>query len=265
MFFLPVAPIAQIPIPPPKPTLPVHTRPTSSIVPPGWIDRPSPSTSANIPIPAPNSGTRGLPRQESTIRSASFTAGQPPRSGAQSPLTRSQIARSSSLGDLRLGFPLSVPAPITSRFGWRTHPILGEQRFHAGVDFGAASGTPVVAAAGGHVHEAEDMGGYGLAIVIEHLDGSFQTLYGHLSEILVYPGMAIQAGQIIGKVGSTGLSTGPHLHFEVRQRQGDDWVAIDPLPKLPSSGDRQSTTQALFKQRQFMEERAWVQRMTVER
>ncbi|MGI0491557.1 M23 family metallopeptidase [Alkalinema pantanalense CENA528] len=176
-----------------------------------------------------------------------------------------RIARSNILGNLRLGFPLGTPAPITSRFGWRVHPILGEQRFHAGIDFGAASGTPVLAAAAGYIQTAEEMGGYGLAIVIEHLDGSFQTLYGHLSESFVQPGMGVQAGQLIGKVGSTGLSTGPHLHFEVRQRQGDDWIAIDPLPKLPSSGETQSTAQALFKQRQFVEERAWVQRMTVER
>ncbi|OUC12398.1 MAG: hypothetical protein B0A82_22790 [Alkalinema sp. CACIAM 70d] len=262
MFFLPVVPFAQIPIPPPKPTLPVSARSSASIAAPRWIDRPDPSTSANIPIPSPNSGNLGL-----GFRREDWPVGRIPQSldrgGKDSNL--SKLARSNLLGNLQLSFPLGIPAPITSRFGWRTHPVLGEQRFHAGVDFGAAAGTPVVAAAGGYVHAAEEMGGYGLAIVMEHLDGSFQTLYGHLSEILVSPGMAIQAGQIIGKVGSTGLSTGPHLHFEVRQRQGDDWVAIDPLPKLPSSGEMQSTTQALFKQRQFMEERAWVQRMTVER
>jgi murein DD-endopeptidase MepM/ murein hydrolase activator NlpD len=128
-------------------------------------------------------------------------------------------------------FPLSVPAPITSLFGWRTHPISGEQRFHAGTDLGAPTGTPVLAAAKGQVETANWMGGYGLAVVIQHSSAQ-QTLYGHMSELFVQPGQWVEPGTVIGRVGSTGNSTGPHLHFEVRNLSQDGWVAVDPGVQL---------------------------------
>ncbi|MFB2817607.1 M23 family metallopeptidase [Umezakia ovalisporum] len=123
-------------------------------------------------------------------------------------------------------FPLSIPARITSVFGWRTHPITGDRRFHSGTDLGAPMGTPVVASAPGEVETANWLGGYGLTVIINHPSAQ-QTLYGHLSELFVQPGQRVEQGTVIGRVGSTGNSTGPHLHFEVRHLQPQGWVAVD--------------------------------------
>lgn len=128
-------------------------------------------------------------------------------------------------------YPLSFAAPITSLFGWRTHPITGDRRFHAGMDIAAPTGTPILAAEKGQVEMADWMGGYGLAVTINH-DQRQQTLYGHMSEILVRPGQWVEPGMIIGRVGSTGNSTGPHLHFEVRHLTANGWVAVDPSMQL---------------------------------
>jgi murein DD-endopeptidase MepM/ murein hydrolase activator NlpD len=130
-------------------------------------------------------------------------------------------------GDLRLIFPLAIPAPITSLFGWRVHPITGNTRLHTGTDLGAALGTPVLAALTGRVILSDFFGGYGLAVALEHNAGAQQTLYAHLSEIFVKPGDIVKQGTVIGRVGSTGNSTGPHLHFEVRQQTTEGWVAMD--------------------------------------
>lgn len=131
-------------------------------------------------------------------------------------------------GNVRLLFPLSIPTAITSFFGWRIHPITGAQRIHTGTDLGAPMGTPVLAALAGRVIMTGLMGGYGVAIGIEHTDGRQQTLYAHLSEVFVKPGDIVPQGAAIGRVGSTGNSTGPHLHFEFRQQTQDgSWVAED--------------------------------------
>ncbi|NJM46377.1 MAG: M23 family metallopeptidase [Alkalinema sp. RU_4_3] len=138
--------------------------------------------------------------------------------------------------NIKLIFPLAVPAPITSLFGWRTHPISGTARLHTGTDIGAATGTPVLAALSGRVILADMMGGYGLAVALEHNNGIQQTMYAHLSEIFVKPGDVIQQGAVIGRVGSTGASTGPHLHFEFRQMTQDgSWVAMDSGQQLEIS------------------------------
>ncbi|MBV9387665.1 MAG: peptidoglycan DD-metalloendopeptidase family protein [Chroococcidiopsidaceae cyanobacterium CP_BM_ER_R8_30] len=134
--------------------------------------------------------------------------------------------------DTGLQFPLSIPAPITSIFGWRISPVTGSNDFHPGTDLGAPLGTPVMAAYAGNVVVADYMGGYGLAVVLQHQKPIEQTLYGHLSQIFVQPGQWVQQGAIIGRVGSTGLSTGPHLHFEIRQMTPAGWVAIDPGVQL---------------------------------
>jgi murein DD-endopeptidase MepM/ murein hydrolase activator NlpD len=138
-------------------------------------------------------------------------------------------------GNISLLFPLSIPAPITSAFGWRIHPISGDRRFHSGTDIGAALGTPVLAAYAGKVTIADFLGGYGLAIMLEHNNGTQQTLYGHLSEIFVKPGEVVKQGAVIGRVGSTGNSTGPHLHFEFRQRSSEGWVVMDAGTQLEYS------------------------------
>jgi murein DD-endopeptidase MepM/ murein hydrolase activator NlpD len=132
-------------------------------------------------------------------------------------------------------FPLPIPASITSLFGWRIHPITGDRRFHAGTDLGAAMGTPVVAAYSGNVVVSDLMGGYGLAVVLDHQKFGQQTLYAHLSEIFVQPGQVVEQGTVIGRVGSTGNSTGAHLHFEVRQLTNQGWVATDPGVQLQSA------------------------------
>ncbi|MEO1520340.1 MAG: M23 family metallopeptidase [Cyanobacteria bacterium J06633_2] len=124
-------------------------------------------------------------------------------------------------------FPLSIPALISSPFGWRSHPIFGNVRFHTGTDIAAPMGTPVVATYSGRVIVADFLGGYGLTVVIRHEDNSIETLYGHLSEVFVRPGEVIQQGEVVGRVGSTGNSTGPHLHFELRRPTADGWVAVN--------------------------------------
>jgi len=128
-------------------------------------------------------------------------------------------------------FPLSVPAPITSMFGWRIHPISGNPRFHRGIDFGAPLGTPIVAAKAGRVEVADFMDGYGLTVILRH-PTTQQTLYGHMSQVFVKPGEVVKKGQLLGLVGSTGNSTGPHLHFEVHEMTSEGWVALDPALAL---------------------------------
>lgn len=113
----------------------------------------------------------------------------------------------------KLTFP--TKGILTSGFGNRISPISGTMRLHPGIDIGSDSGTPVVAAANGEVVQAGYMGGYGYAVIIYH-GGGFSTVYGHLSKFAVSTGQKVQRNQIIGYVGSTGYSTGPHLHFEVR-------------------------------------------------
>lgn len=105
--------------------------------------------------------------------------------------------------------------PVTSNFGWRTHPILGTERFHSGIDFGADYGSLIYASAEGRVIYADWYGGYGNAVIIDHGNG-MTTLYGHCSELYVKDGDTVVKGQPISAVGSTGFSTGPHLHFELR-------------------------------------------------
>jgi murein DD-endopeptidase MepM/ murein hydrolase activator NlpD len=122
---------------------------------------------------------------------------------------------------------LASPLPgaiLTSPFGQRLHPIFGTVRAHDGIDFGAPQGMFIRAAAAGTVVSVGVRGGYGNATIIDH-GGGVATLYAHQSEMFVIEGQAVKAGQVIGAVGSTGFSTGPHLHFEVRLRG----VPVDPM------------------------------------
>lgn len=116
-----------------------------------------------------------------------------------------------------------VSGDITSEFGWRTHPIYGDQRFHSGIDIGAAEGTPVGAAGAGTVTQAGWNGGYGMSVTLDHGNG-LSSLYAHLSAILVSVGEVVSKLQTIGLVGSTGDSTGAHLHFGLMEN--GEW--IDP-------------------------------------
>jgi murein DD-endopeptidase MepM/ murein hydrolase activator NlpD len=155
----------------------------------------------------------GIVHEGETLRLARWTLGG-----------REQWFDASGAGETRDGFTMPVSgARMSSGFGMRFHPILGFSRMHQGVDLAAPYGTPIVAAADGVVRFAGWHGGHGNFVQIAH-DGGMGTGYGHMSRIIVRPGETVQQGELIGYVGSTGLSTGPHCHFEV-YRGGQ---AIDP-------------------------------------
>ena len=109
-----------------------------------------------------------------------------------------------------------MAGPVTSEFGWRVHPITGTQKFHSGVDIGGDYGQPIAAAQGGTVEYAGWISGYGNAVIISH-GGGISTLYGHCQSLAVGVGPQVSQGETIAYCGSTGNSTGPHCHFEVRQ------------------------------------------------
>lgn len=142
----------------------------------------------------------------------------------------SGLARNPAASGPVIGTPSGSPVrfnSISSGFGSRWHPVYGGTRFHAGIDMIAPYGSPVVATAAGIVATAGSCGGYGLCVAIDH-GGGVVTIYGHLSRIDVSAGTNIARGQELGLVGSTGVSTGPHLHYEIR-RGGQP---LNPLPYL---------------------------------
>ncbi|AGY58435.1 M23 family metallopeptidase [Gloeobacter kilaueensis] len=126
------------------------------------------------------------------------------------------------------GLPVRGRVRITSRFGWRIDPFTHRRAFHNGIDFAGRRGTPIFATAPGIVGLAGwSRGGYGKRILIRHGRG-WSTLYGHLSRIKVRPGMRVRRRQLIGRMGSTGRSTAPHLHYTIFRRGR----AINPRPFL---------------------------------
>lgn len=139
-----------------------------------------------------------------------------------------EIRRKQSTGKY-IGGKLAWPAPgytrITSPFGYRIHPILKRKKLHTGIDIGIKYGKRIVAAGDGTVIKAGWLGAYGKAVMIDH-GGGVVTLYGHNSGIVVKEGQKVKRGQTISKCGSTGWSTGPHLHFEVRK----NGKCVDPIP-----------------------------------
>jgi murein DD-endopeptidase MepM/ murein hydrolase activator NlpD len=147
------------------------------------------------------------------------------------------LSLSNNLGDRQITFPLSIPAMISSSFGYRIHPITGAERFHQGTDIAAAEGTPVLAAYSGKVEISGWLGGLGLAVIISH-ESDRESRYGHLSEVFVQSGQWVEQGTVIGLVGSTGMSTGPHLHFELWKKELGEWVATDPSPYLVGALER---------------------------
>lgn len=119
-------------------------------------------------------------------------------------------------------FPVMSPR-LSSDYGKRIHPLLKYSRMHKGVDLAAPSDSPIRAVKEGRVIFADNYKGYGKLIVVMH-EGGFSTHYGHCKELVAHIGDTVKAGEIIAKVGSTGHSTGPHLHFEIRR----DGKAVDP-------------------------------------
>jgi murein DD-endopeptidase MepM/ murein hydrolase activator NlpD len=140
-------------------------------------------------------------------------------------LKAASAAQTVKQGSGELSWP--VVGAVTSGFGYRIHPIFHVRKMHTGIDIDADMGDAIKAAAGGTVVSADWRGGYGKCVVISH-GGGIATLYGHMSVIGVSAGETVKRGEVIGKVGSTGYSTGPHLHFEVRVN-GDP---VDPLGYL---------------------------------
>jgi lysostaphin len=128
-------------------------------------------------------------------------------------------------------FPTTKGSPMTSGFGWRIHPLTGKRKFHSGIDFGASEGSPIYAFEAGKVEFAGSKGGYGKAVIINH-GARKSTLYGHAKALSVRKGERVATGQMIGEVGSTGFSTGPHLHFEVRLNN----KPVNPRPYLQQRG-----------------------------
>jgi murein DD-endopeptidase MepM/ murein hydrolase activator NlpD len=149
------------------------------------------------------------------------------------------LAAVSNLGNPRqFGSSVSIPSrmpvegvKLTSGYGMRMHPVLGGRRSHKGIDLAGPTGTPVLAAADGIISRADWFSSYGLYISIEH-GGQIQTRYAHMSQLNVAKGQRVRKGDVIGFVGSTGRSTGPHLHYEVRIAN----EAVNPLPYLQSDG-----------------------------
>lgn len=125
------------------------------------------------------------------------------------------IAPSFSYGSGDFIWPIASTM-ITSEYGWRVHPIFGTSRYHSGIDIGADYGEAVWASAGGVVVHSGWLGGYGKAVIIDH-GGGISTLYAHNSKLTVGEGETVYQGQVVAYAGSTGYSTGPHLHFEVRE------------------------------------------------
>ena len=167
-------------------------------------------------------------------QNASYTVALPQKFSLK-PLTGANPLKWILPGGEHMIFPLPIPVDITSVFGWRIHPITGQWSFHSGTDLGAPMGTPVLAAYSGRVSLAEFMGGYGLSILLDHSKGSHETRYAHLSQVFVKPGQWVQQGTVIGLVGSTGNSTGPHLHFEALEALQGNLVAVDPGLELQTT------------------------------
>ena len=137
-------------------------------------------------------------------------------------------------------------ARLTSGFGRRRHPILGYNKMHRGVDFGAASGTPVMAAGNGVIEKASWFGGYGRYVRVRHVN-AYSTAYAHLSRYArgIKPGARVRQGQVIGYVGTSGRSTGPHLHYEVLVKAKQ----INPMGvKLPTGRTLKGQDLAAFQQ-----------------
>lgn len=132
------------------------------------------------------------------------------------PVTGLEAVEAPGLVPTEMASPRAAGPLVSSDFGWRSDPIHGQARFHAGQDIRSAYGEEVRAAAGGVVTFAGERGGYGLMVVVDH-GGGTETRYAHLSTADVRAGMTIEAGQAIARSGNSGRATGPHLHFEVRQ------------------------------------------------
>lgn len=196
---------------------------------------------ASIVIPVPPPLTWDIkPRQPiyapRGIRPISAPTASYPQANTPNPATKPTTFNPGVRSTQEFIYPLMTLARVSSGYGWRTHPLTGRRRFHAGIDISAPTGTPVVAVGAGTVISAGWRSGYGKTITIQHSETQ-QTLYGHLSEISVQAGQTIAQGTVIGLVGSTGNSTGPHLHYESLMPNGDRWTAVNPSEEIRYAAD----------------------------
>jgi len=191
------------------------------------------SAAANADITAPlRAAQAARPSQGDDEFQRLFAGWTNPQSASLAIATTS--APASVLRPTSVSIPSRMPvegAALTSGYGMRWHPVLGGRRQHKGVDLAEPTGTPVYATADGVISKAEWFSSYGLFISVEH-GADIQTRYGHLSRLNVEAGQQVHKGDLIGYVGSTGRSTGPHLHYEVRIAG----VAVNPIPYLQGEG-----------------------------
>ena len=159
----------------------------------------------------------------------------------------------SGVGEQRSGLVAPVPGRISSRYGMRRHPVLGYRRMHRGLDFRASYGTPIVAVTDGRVASAGRAGGCGNAVKLSH-GGGLQTRYCHMSRVAVRSGQSVRRGQVIGYVGSTGLSTGPHLHYEMyRNGRSVDPASVNFVTRAQLQGEELRRFRSLLDQLQLVE------------
>jgi len=153
--------------------------------------------------------------------------------GSDAEVAEAVTAYSAPFARPTVSVPSRMPlagAQLTSGYGMRTHPVLGVRRKHTGIDLAASTGTPVYATGDGVVGRADWYSSYGLYISINH-GAAMETRYAHLSRLAVAAGDSVKKGDLIGYVGSTGRSTGPHLHYEVRV----EGLAVNPIPYMIES------------------------------
>ena len=160
----------------------------------------------------------------SSSSSSKPSSSKPSSSSSSKPSTRGKLT---TYKGLTMQFPAPSMTRKSSNFGYRIHPIKHTKRLHAGVDLAAPGGSPIVAAMSGRVILARAGSGYGNYIIVDHGNG-YATLYAHCSKLLVKKGQSVSRGQQIAKVGSTGASTGNHLHFEVRVKG----TPVNPAPYI---------------------------------
>lgn len=176
------------------------------------------SLKANDEIFLPGAKPEALRESKPSVKLADTKKPEPAKKSAPIPAKTAVKPERRHRGEVAVratGFRWPIMGRINSPFGWRTHPITRHRDFHTGIDIKANRNDPIRAAGSGHVVYSGWMGGYGKVLVIEHNNGQ-STLYAHCSTLLFGKGASVSSGQLVAKIGTTGRSTGPHLHFEVR-------------------------------------------------
>lgn len=172
------------------------------------------SENANLPTPGGRSEAKPLVRMGQQVRTLHEALVKKIDHFLMLDLMLTKHA--ATIARLPTAMPVASPSQVSSMYGWRRHPFHAAPSLHEGLDFSAPTGTPILAASGGVVRTAANQGSFGNLVEIDHGDGLL-TRYAHAKVLLVKQGDLVMRGQMIARVGSTGLSTGPHLHFEVRR------------------------------------------------